>query len=104
MRMMCPHCKDMAYTRSSLQLTGTSRETIFACRNPECGHTFTAVTEINRTLSPSAMPDPRVVLPLSSHVQRGLLAHQLQAMPGAPYTQKSPPVTRDLFEVAMAVG
>ncbi len=95
--MMCPHCKDMAYTRSSQQLTGTSRETIFACRNPECGHTFTAVTEINRTLSPSAIPDPRVVLPLSTHVQRGLIAQQLQFMPGVDYRPKSPPVTADLF-------
>ncbi|WP_046241559.1 ogr/Delta-like zinc finger family protein, partial [Delftia tsuruhatensis] len=40
MRMMCPHCNEHAYTRTSLQLTSTSRETIFQCRNFECGHVF----------------------------------------------------------------
>src|SRR2546427_8972285 len=51
MRMMCPHCNEHAYTRTSLQLTSTSRETIFQCRNFECGQVFSAVTEINRTRS-----------------------------------------------------
>ncbi|GKS83237.1 ogr/Delta-like zinc finger family protein [Acidovorax sp. SUPP1855] len=94
----------MAYTRTSGQLTVTSRETVFACRNPECGHTFTAVTEINRTLSPSAIPDPKVVLPISSHVQRALLQHQLQTMPGAAYTPSTRQQTGDLFEASPAAG
>ena len=45
MRMMCPHCNEFAYTRTSQQLTRTSRETIFQCRNTDCGHVFSAVTE-----------------------------------------------------------
>ena len=68
MRMMCPHCQEHAYTRTSLLMTNTSRETIFQCRNFECGHVFSAVTEINRTISPSAIPNPAVVLPMSTHV------------------------------------
>lgn len=51
MRMMCPHWKQNAYTRTSRQLTNTSRETNFQCRNFECGHVFSTVTEINRTTS-----------------------------------------------------
>ena len=99
MRMMCPHCKQNAYTRHSGQLTNTSRETIFYCRNYECGHVFSAVTEINRTISPSATPDPTVVLPLSSHIKRALLQQQLQAMPIADYLPtQSRPMNQDLFD------
>jgi len=104
MRLMCPHCKDMAYTRTSEQLTTTSRWTIFVCRNPECGCTFKAVTEINCMLSPSATPDPSVVIPLSSHVQRGLLSQLLQTMPTRQHTRLSPPVTGDLFDALPATG
>nr|WP_180317985.1 ogr/Delta-like zinc finger family protein [Delftia acidovorans] len=85
MRMMCPHCQEHAYTRTSLQLTSTSRETIFQCRNFECGHVFSAVTEINRTISPSAIPNPAVVLPMSTHIKRKLLQTQLDAMPSSQY-------------------
>ncbi|MFG0641901.1 MULTISPECIES: ogr/Delta-like zinc finger family protein [Delftia] len=81
MRMMCPHCNEHAYTRTSLQLTNTSRETIFQCRNFECGHVFSAVTEINRTISPSAIPNPGVVLPMSTHIKRREVARQMAAMP-----------------------
>lgn len=104
MRMMCPHCKGMAYTRSSETLTKTSRQTIFYCRNPECGCAFRAVTEINCMLSPSATPDPSVVIPLSPHVRRALLTHLLQTMPTGDYTPKSAPMTGDLFEAMPAAG
>lgn len=100
MKMLCPHCKQHAYTRSSRQLTVTSRETFFQCRNLECGHTFTAVTEINHTISPSATPDPTVVIPLSSHIKRSLLSHLLQSMPTSSYTPVCATGTLDLFEAA----
>ncbi len=99
MRMMCPHCKDWAYTRSSSQVTNTTRESFYMCRNFECGHTFSVVSTINRTISPSATPDPAVVLPMSTHIQRQLLQHQLQVMPSAAYTPtKAKPMNRDLFD------
>lgn len=105
MRMMCPHCKQNAYTRHSGQLTNTSRETIFYCRNYECGHVFSAVTEINRTISPSATPDPTVVLPLSSHIKRALLQQQLQSMPSADYQPRNSGFeTGDLFSAMPAAG
>ena len=83
MRTMCPHCERTAYTRTSMQLTNTSRETIFVCKNFYCGHVFSAVTEINRTLSPSAIPNPMVILPMSTHIKRKLLQTQLDAMPSS---------------------
>ncbi len=99
MKMLCPHCKDWAFTRSSTQMTNTSRESFYVCRNFECGHTFSVVSTINRTISPSATPDPTVVLPMSSHIQRTLLQHQLQAMPIATYLPTlSRPMNRDLFD------
>lgn len=105
MRMMCPHCKCNAYTRHSGQLTTTSRETIFQCRNFECGHVFSTVTEINRTISPSATPDPTVVLPMSTHIKRALLQQQLQAMPSADYRPRhSGPLSGDLFDAVPAAG
>jgi hypothetical protein len=66
-----------------MQLTNTSRETIFVCKNFYCGHVFSAVTEINRTLSPSAIPKADVVLPLGSHLNRKLLQTQLETMPSS---------------------
>ncbi|QFS66545.1 ogr/Delta-like zinc finger family protein [Delftia tsuruhatensis] len=83
MRMMCPHCEQLAYTRTSMQLTNTSRETIFVCKNFYCGHIFSAVTEINRTISPSAIPNPGVVLAISDHLNRKLLQTQLDTMPSS---------------------
>ena len=105
MRMMCPHCKQNAYTRHSGQMTITSRESIFQCRNFECGHVFSAVTEINRTISPSATPDPAVVLPMSTHIKRALLQQQLQAMPSAEYRPRiGGQATGDLFDAMPAAG
>lgn len=99
MKMRCPHCKEWSYTRSSVEITNTSRESFWMCRNYECGHTFSTVTTINRTLSPSATPDPRVFLPMSSHMHRQLLNHQLQSMPSLDYTPtQTRPKTLDLFE------
>ncbi|WP_322784614.1 Ogr/Delta-like zinc finger protein [Verminephrobacter aporrectodeae] len=97
--MRCPHCKAWSSIRSSIQVTDTSRESIFVCRDPECGHSFSAVTTINRTLSLSSKPNSRVILPLSSHIKRALVAQQLAAMPVSEYQPiNSPPSTRDLFE------
>lgn len=81
MRMRCPHCKGPATIRTSEEVTPLLRELFVVCRNPACGHTFVAATEIHRTLSPSAMPDPAVRLPLSKHVNRRELMQQLMTLP-----------------------
>lgn len=97
-RMECPHCKATCEIRTSKPVSATMRETIYQCTNVECGHTFVATTEIVRTLSPSATPDPTVNLPLSTHVRRDMMRVVLdnagEAAHDALYTQ---PVTADLF-------
>jgi hypothetical protein len=55
----------------------TFREVTYQCDNPDCGHTYIVNMEFARTLSPSAMPDLSLSLPLSSHV-RERLAQQLK--------------------------
>ncbi len=97
-RMQCPHCKHPALKRNSMQITPLTRESLHYCTNPECGHTFVALTEIVRTLSPSATPDPSVRLPLSSHVRRDLLRATLDHAGTAEHqTQFTEPVNGDLF-------
>lgn len=87
MKMRCPHCKTWASVRGSREVSNLTRESYFACGNTSCGHTFAAVTEINRTVSPSAIPDPQVRLPLSAHVRRRVLLEQIQTLP----TSHTPP-------------
>lgn len=97
-RMRCAHCRMDAVIRTSWEMTILMRETTYACTNPECGHTFVALTEVHRTLSPSATPDPAINIPLSSHIRRDsmrvVLDHAGEAAHQPRYT---PPVTGDLF-------
>lgn len=81
MKMRCPHCKSWASVRSSEQVTPLLRESFLICKNAACGHTFAAATEINRTLSPSATPDPAILIPLSPHVRRRALMDQMARHP-----------------------
>ena len=67
--MKCPHCDSVAHTRASKRISRLSRESYFQCSNLQCGHTFVGVTEIVRTLSPSAMPHPEVQLARSQRVE-----------------------------------
>lgn len=98
MRLQCPHCEHPCVIRTSEQMSKLTRQSVYCCVNPECGHTFVANTEIVRTLSPSATPDPSVVLPLSSHVRRDMLRVQLDHAATAAHTTRSTaPVTGDLF-------
>ena len=85
-RLPCVHCGQAAVIRTSTQVTRLTREYVFCCTNPECGHTFVALMEVVRTLSPSATPDPSVCLPLSSHVRRDLVRAQLDNAAQAAHT------------------
>ncbi|QXZ11263.1 ogr/Delta-like zinc finger family protein [Comamonas sp. Y33R10-2] len=97
-RQECPHCETPCLIRSSQKMSRLTRELIYWCTNPECGHTFVALMEVVRTLSPSATPDPSVSLPLSSHVRREMLLSQLEhAGTAAHETRFTRPVTGDLF-------
>lgn len=62
--LRCPHCRSLTYRRTSRELTATFRELYYMCRNPACGHTFKASLSYDYGLSPSAIPDPDLDLPL----------------------------------------
>lgn len=74
----CPHCKHNARIRKSEQMTPVYREVTLICTNEHCGHVFVCALEAIRTLSPSAVPDPEVNLPMSKHVRVREIAHQMQ--------------------------
>lgn len=97
-RLQCPHCDEPAVIRTSTQITKLTRETTYCCTNAECGHTFNALTEIVRTLSPSATPNPSINLPLSSHVRRDMMRATLDHAQSSNYTPTNTlPVTLELF-------
>jgi len=54
-------------------MTSTFREVTFMCTNVECGHTYVVNMEFARTLSPSAIPNLSLHLPLSGHMRERLL-------------------------------
>lgn len=62
--LRCPHCRSTALRRTSREVTATFRELFYICRNPACGHTFKATLAYEYGLSPSAIPDPSVNLPM----------------------------------------
>ncbi|WP_081280880.1 ogr/Delta-like zinc finger family protein [Stenotrophomonas maltophilia] len=64
--LRCPHCDTPAVVRSSVLHTKLLRESMLQCRNALCGHTFSAYTEIVRTISPSACPSGEICLPMST--------------------------------------
>jgi hypothetical protein len=97
----CPHCRSRSRAVKSREMTVTMREVTYACTDPHCGHTWVAGLEVMRTLSPSATPNPAVNIPMSSHVQRRLLATQLDVAPMAAGIDPDAPARNlDLFEDA----
>jgi hypothetical protein len=61
-RVTCPHCEAAAHVRSSRAVTDMVRQLFYACTNFECGCTFGAQLEITHQISPSARPNPAVML------------------------------------------
>nr|WP_298431386.1 ogr/Delta-like zinc finger family protein [Ottowia sp.] len=76
--MKCPHCSEWANIRTSEAVTNLLVRHYFVCSNHLCGHTFVGATEITYTLSPSARPNPAVMLPFSKNVSRSTLTRHLQ--------------------------
>lgn len=62
--LRCPHCKFVGYRRSSRAITETHREIYYQCSNVACGHTWKATESYDFGIVPSAIPDPKVTLPL----------------------------------------
>lgn len=65
--MKCPHCGSNARARDSQRLGRLVQAARYACANLECGHTFIVQTEVLYTLSPSAVPDASLALPVRTH-------------------------------------
>jgi hypothetical protein len=63
-RLRCPHCKFAGRRRSSREITPTHRDIYYQCTNLFCGHTWKASETYDYGIVPSAIPDPRVTLPL----------------------------------------
>lgn len=62
--MRCPHCRTPGDIRTSTEMDRTLRFIYFGCRNPACGHTWRASVQYDFGLSPSAIPDPALNLPM----------------------------------------
>ncbi|AXV85631.1 ogr/Delta-like zinc finger family protein [Ralstonia solanacearum] len=71
MRIHCPHCASVAHIRTSRPVSRFTRELYCQCSNLACGHTFVALTEVVRTLSPSNTPDPEVAQQLAARSTLG---------------------------------
>jgi Ogr/Delta-like zinc finger len=101
MRLRCPHCGEFGTIRSSEQMTECVSNQYVQCGNLECGHTWRATTTAEVTLSPSAIPNSRVNLPLSTHVKSALLTEQL-GRPKFDY-QPTGALQGDIFEGGMTL-
>lgn len=105
MRLRCPHCNTPGTIRTSEMVSSTVSRHYIICNNFECGHAWRATTEADMTLSPSATPASTVVLPLSSHVRRDVIAAQLRSPASVEHlARQTPPVTMDLFGLEPRTG
>lgn len=68
-KQVCPHCGSIAKARTSRAVTPLFRELRFQCTNVDgdeaCGHTFVCSLVIERTIVPSARPNPRINLSIA---------------------------------------
>lgn len=71
--MRCPHCRNYGIRRSSREVTITFRQSTYVCGNPACGHTWVASTSYDYGLSPSAIPDESVDLPMRPMDRQALI-------------------------------
>lgn len=81
--MACPHCESKSVVRTSQFHSVLLRESYHICQNPLCGHTFSCYTEVIRTLSPSAMPNPAINLPIARgcDLHKAMAAFKAQSKP-----------------------
>jgi hypothetical protein len=97
----CPHCDARSTAVKTRRISWKSIEVGYRCTDIDCGHTFVAVIEAIRTLSPSSRPRPGVNLPLGRHLTRTLLVTQMlhaSEAEGGAINGDKPAVTGDLFD------
>lgn len=64
MRVKCPHCRYYGCVRDSEEMSDITGMAIYRCDNDDCGHVYEVGFEVIATISPSAMPNPAVTLPI----------------------------------------
>lgn len=62
--MRCYLCGESAHTRSSSEISITTKERYYQCKNVNCGHTFVAHETYVRSIV-----TPQLVEPVPSHIQ-----------------------------------
>lgn len=65
-KLGCPDCGSKMRVRNSVGHHQLFRAEYIQCLNPACGATFKGQREITHRLSPSARPNPGIVLPFAS--------------------------------------
>ena len=63
-RLRCPHCNTVGQRRTSREITPTHRDIYYQCANLFCGHSWKASETYDYGIAPSAIPNPRVTLPM----------------------------------------
>ncbi|MEK0267635.1 ogr/Delta-like zinc finger family protein [Stenotrophomonas rhizophila] len=64
--LRCPHCESAAIVRTSCSHNKLLRESLLQCKNVVCGHTFSAYTEIVKTISPSSARVTTLICPCAA--------------------------------------
>lgn len=77
----CPHCGSKVIIRHS-HIENALLKTLYGqCQNLECGWTGRAHMEWAATISPSAMPNPEVMLPLAPcAIAKSVVSHDLRQL------------------------
>lgn len=69
-KKVCPDCGTALRVRNSIGMHELIREVYLECTNIACGATFRGNLEITHRLSPPALANPRIVLPLADSAMR----------------------------------
>lgn len=97
-RWPCHHCGASSEIRTSYMVSATMRESFYQCTNVECGACFVVTAETTRQLNVGATPNPKVNIPLSTHVRRDMVRVVLDNAGEAAHEARfTTPVTGDLF-------
>lgn len=76
--LICAHCRAKVRIRTSIGEHLLLRTAYLQCTNEACGATFRGAFEITHTLSPSAMPNPSIQLPMAPSAMRREAVRSLQ--------------------------
>lgn len=63
--MRCPYCKGRGAVRNSSDVTDLVRDLWFACKNPDCGHTWKAALSFVHSISTPASLGTDITLPVT---------------------------------------